>query len=313
MRFQMDRGLKFSLILHGVFVLMIIIGMPSFFHKDPELLTPIPIEFMADAPVAEKSSAPVKKIEDKKPEPPKEEPKPKPKPKPVEEKPDPAPPQEEVTPEPKPEPLKEQPKPEPKPEPVAIPEPKPEAVKLPEKKPEPPKKKEEPKPEPKPKEKPKPKKKDEKPQEKKNRLSSVLKNLKKEVEDNTPTNEDKLNDIKDTVSSPVSSNNVSDVLTQDELSALRRQIAACWNIPAGSKDAKELVIEVRVWTNPDRTVRNAEVVDTGRMARDPYFRTAAESALRAVRHSNCNPLMLPANKYDQWKEFTFVFNPQDML
>jgi hypothetical protein len=322
----MDRGLKFSLILHGAFVLMIIIGLPSF-HRDLDLLTPIPVELMSAAEMAEQSSAPIKKVQDtKKPEPPKEQPKPKPKPKPVEEKPEPAPPQEEVKPEPapepepEPEPPKEQPKPEPKPEPAPTPEPKPEAIKIPEKKPEPPKKEEPPKPEPKPKDKKEPKKTDKKAEPKKkkedpkpkNALSSILKNLKKEV-DSTPADPDDVNDLKDTESSPISSNNVSDVLTQDELSALRRQISGCWNVPAGSKDAKDLVIEVRVWTNTDRTVSKAEIVDSGRMARDPSFRTAAESALRAVRHPSCSPLMLPRNKYDQWKVFTFVFNPQDML
>ena len=139
-----------------------------------------------------------------------------------------------------------------------------------------------------------------------------LKNLKKEVQDAPETDEKDLKDLKDT-SSPLSANNVSDVLTQDELSALRRQIAGCWNMPAGAKDAKDLIVEIKVWTNQDRTVQRAEVVDTGRMSRDPYYRTAAESALRAVKHPECNPLMLPLNKYDQWKVFTFVFNPREML
>jgi hypothetical protein len=323
----MDRGLKYSLVLHCALIFMIVIGLPSMFQREPDLLTPIPIELMSAAEMAEQSSAPLKKVPKDKPEEPKDQPKPKPKPKPTEETPE--PPKEEVKPEPvkeepKPEP-KVEPKPEPKPEPLkeqpkpeAKPEPKPEGIKPPEKKPEPPKEKDPPKPVPKPKPKdtpkpkPEPKKKDEKPQPK-NKLSSVLKNLKKEIEDNTPTKDLDVNDFKETDSSPVSATNVSDMLTQDELSALRRQIKACWNMPAGALGASDLVVEIRVQTNPDRTVRHAEIVDTGRMSRDPYFRTAAESALRAVHHPMCNPLMLPPNKYDQWKSFVFLFNPQDML
>ena len=65
--------------------------------------------------------------------------------------------------------------------------------------------------------------------------------------------------------------------------------------------------------NPDATVRGARVVDSARMNSDPYFRAAAESAMRALVHPDCIPLKLPLNKYDVWKNFTFNFDPSKML
>ena len=64
-----------------------------------------------------------------------------------------------------------------------------------------------------------------------------------------------------------------------EVDALRAQIARCWSIPAGARDAENLIVEIRVEMNPDMTVRRADIVDKARMNRDPFYRTAAESAL----------------------------------
>lgn len=46
---------------------------------------------------------------------------------------------------------------------------------------------------------------------------------------------------------------------------------------------------------------------------DSYFRAAADSVLRAIRNPRCNPLELPADKYDLWKEMTVTFDPREML
>ena len=102
-------------------------------------------------------------------------------------------------------------------------------------------------------------------------------------------------------------------LSVGELDAIRDQIADCWNIPAGAKGAEDLIVDIFVRMNPDGTVRAAEVTDKSRMRVDPFFRTAAESAIRALRNPRCSPLRLPLDKYDLWKTFTIGFNPRDML
>jgi hypothetical protein len=46
---------------------------------------------------------------------------------------------------------------------------------------------------------------------------------------------------------------------------------------------------------------------------DPFYRSAAESALRAVLNPQCSPLKLPPEKFDQWKTLELTFNPKDLL
>ena len=94
---------------------------------------------------------------------------------------------------------------------------------------------------------------------------------------------------------------------------VRHQIARCWNVPAGARDAKDLVVEIKVIVDPDGTVRQATIVDQGRVGSDPYFRAAAESARRAFFNPLCRPLHLPAEKYAIWKDLVVDFSPKDIL
>ena len=94
---------------------------------------------------------------------------------------------------------------------------------------------------------------------------------------------------------------------------VREQISHCWNIPAGARDAKELVVEIRVAVLPDGNVQQATIVDQGRAEADPFFRAAAESARRAFFNPLCRPLRLPAEKYEMWKNMVVDFSPKDLL
>ncbi len=97
------------------------------------------------------------------------------------------------------------------------------------------------------------------------------------------------------------------------MDALKQQLSQCWNIPASAKDAQDLVVELDVEVNPDRSVASATIVDQGRMASDPVFRAAALSAKRALSIPACMPLALPPDKYDEWKSMTLRFDPKEML
>ena len=100
-------------------------------------------------------------------------------------------------------------------------------------------------------------------------------------------------------------------LTASELDLVREQIARCWNINAGARDAKDLVVEIRASVQPDGTVTQATIVDQGRM-NDPVWRAAAESARRAFFNPMCTPLKLPPDKYDTWKDLDVDFSPKDI-
>ncbi|MDD9877357.1 MAG: energy transducer TonB, partial [Magnetovibrio sp.] len=209
----------------------------------------------------------------------------------------------EPEPEPEPEVAKLPPEPEPEPQPDPEPKPAPQA---------------EPTPPPKPKlsgvrppRKPKPP----------DTFASVLKTLealKKKPRVKQPEEKPKPKPafeqtIAEALKRPEKRHNPQQPLSDSEINAVRRQIQRCWNLPAGAKDAENLVIEVAVKLNRDGTVREARVVDAQRMHTDPFFRTAAEAARRAVLNPRCNPLKLPPEKYQLWQQMTLNFNPSEMF
>ena len=84
-------------------------------------------------------------------------------------------------------------------------------------------------------------------------------------------------------------------------------------MPIGARNPEELVVEIKIQVNRDRTVRDAIIVDSARAAGDKFFRTMAESARRAVRNPKCSPLKLPPDKYNEWREITMTFDPSKMV
>ncbi len=175
-------------------------------------------------------------------------------------------------------------------------------------------------PSPKPKNKPEPPRPAEQPQQ--DQLMSVLKNVAKlKPQTSAPPAPDAPKSDTNKIGATNVTNGgqngfgpaLSDRLTISAEDALRRQIQQCWNIPAGARDAEKLIVEVLIEVNPDRTVRSAQIVDQGRANSDPFYRAAAESALRALRNPKCSPLELPPDQYEQWKTIHFTFDPRDML
>ncbi len=199
-------------------------------------------------------------------------------------------------------------KPDPAPTPPAPPVTKPDpAPKPPD--PIPDKKAEAPKPPPPKKEEPK----KEPPKPKADPFDSILKNLTKTQP--TPTKEQpKPQQVQQPYVPPPptqTASNLSAQLSRSEMDGIRDRIRPCWNFPAGAKDADQLFVEIEVQMNPDATVREARIRDSGRMS-DSYYRSAAESALRAVLNPACQPLPLSPEKYNTWKSMTLRFDPRDL-
>ncbi|MCB1531299.1 MAG: energy transducer TonB [Alphaproteobacteria bacterium] len=273
-----------STVFHIVVFVFAAVGMP-FMAKDAldNISPPINIEIVDVSDISQTNKpAPPQKVEEK-PEPPPEK-KDTPDQMTAEMPPDlvtPKPPDieelEEVPPPPKPEPEKK----------VAEEKPKP----VPEK----------PKAKPKP---PEPKKTQE------DQFANLLKNLTPEEKKST-AEENAESDSKGGELTQIAT--LGDQMTISELDALRQQIAPCWNVPAGAKYAEELTVEVRVNMNPDGTVQNASILNQSRYNRDSHFRAAADAAVRALRNPRCQPLKLPAEKYNQWKTIVVNFDPREML
>lgn len=169
--------------------------------------------------------------------------------------------------------------------------------------------KKKPEPKKKPQEQPKPAAKkvaEKKPEKKKDNkaFDSLLKNVTDKKTDVRPVSHTPGND-------PNAEEDISKILSSSELSALRQQVASCWNIPAGAKNASDLVVEVHVTLDGQGNVKTAKVVGGNRA--HPYFQAASESAARAVQNPRCNPLKIPPQRLAQMQSFTFRFNPQYMF
>ncbi|MFO0995475.1 MAG: cell envelope integrity protein TolA [Alphaproteobacteria bacterium] len=280
----MRTGAILSAVLHLAVVLFAWIGWPLI-NRDrplPEMAIPVEVVNLAPHPT---------------PEPEKSEPKAEPKAEPKEAK---APPPPPSSPPPAPAPAAEQ---------------EAEAIPLPTKpappKPEPPKDSAKPTPQAEPQVRPVLKEKPAPPT--KNLMANVLKTVEQlKQEAPKPEPAQKTSDAPQKDRQQIS--NVERARREQQLSDLvRQQIAGCWNVPIGAKDVQNMIVDIHMQLGPDGTVLRAEPVDSARMASDSFYRAFAESAIRAVRNPRCNPLKLPVDSYDIWRDMTLTFNPKDLV
>ena len=133
-------------------------------------------------------------------------------------------------------------------------------------------------------------------------ISTVLRDL--ENQDKEFKKEQEASEIKQ---DEVFTEKVGPSMTISEIDLLRQQLHACLNLNVGVANLKEIKPVIFIEVNSDRTVKSAKVVNKEKL-NDPSFRTAAEAAMRAVNNPDCSPLLLPKDKYDQWKEINFTFD-----
>lgn len=98
-------------------------------------------------------------------------------------------------------------------------------------------------------------------------------------------------------------------MSLSELDALRAKISQCWIPPVGGMGAEQIKVRLRLRLNPDGTLVNPPEI----VAREssPFFQVAADSALRAVWQ--CQPYVLPAAKYELWRDMILNFDPREMF
>ena len=142
----------------------------------------------------------------------------------------------------------------------------------------------------------------------KNRSSSsqaILRNLAEANEINQK--KDIVNQIKESLKNQNQNLNVTEEkkATATEIDILRNHVRQCWNAPYAANELNK-IINLKIFTNPDGSVVNVEIIDVAFYKKDPIYRAAADSARRAVK--DCSPLPLPKNKYDLFKIFTFNFD-----
>ena len=141
-----------------------------------------------------------------------------------------------------------------------------------------------------------------KPNKKTFNVSTVLKDL--ENKDQEFKKEQETSDVKQ---EEVFTEKVGETMTISEIDLLKQQLHSCLDLNAGVANLKLVKPVLVIQVNPDRTVKDFTLLNPEKLV-DPAFRTAAEAAMRAVNNPDCSPLLLPADKYDFWKEITFKFD-----
>jgi len=143
-----------------------------------------------------------------------------------------------------------------------------------------------------------------------NQLQSVLKSIEQVKRD---FSDKKKNTEKTESEDKVTPTKLGINLSISEIDAIRRHFEKCWNIPSGAREAGNLATEIKVRFNKKGNVLDARIINVSRMKRDRYYRTAAESALRAVLNPRCQNAPLPENKFDKWKNLTLNFDPKSII
>ena len=106
--------------------------------------------------------------------------------------------------------------------------------------------------------------------------------------------------------------NLGEKLTISEKDAIRRQFYKCWIVPAGAKNIKDYKVSIRLKLNEEGEVIYSKIINNSQI-NNTFFRTLAESAVRAVNHPDCKRLKVPKKKYETWKETILDFDPSVMI
>ncbi len=145
-------------------------------------------------------------------------------------------------------------------------------------------------------------------------FAALLSQLKQEAKpDKTPQAKDATTTAENKTTSDAPYD-ASKPLALSEIDAIRGQFIPCWRMPIGAKDPKSLAALVRITLQSDGTVLTAELAASqrSRYASDPFFRAAADAAIRAAHQ--CSPLKnLPVDKYNSWRDLELNFDPSQLM
>ena len=269
-------GVLASLLFHGCLLGLAFLSLPESLRPDVAPEPFVPIELIADAEYAEQTSVPAASKE--------------PEPEPVEE-----PDLEEVT---EPDPVEPEPQAEVEPEPAPV-----------ESEPAPVPEKEEPDPE--PKKEPEPK-----PEEKPDGLDfDRLAGLVDKAKEDEPAPANAPSQTTEQADQDRAAVGLGDRLPASDEAKIRAALLDCWTPPIGAPEAEKLVVEVEFELNRDGTlsgtprVKNATQIN---LSGNRFWKVAEREAVNAV--IKCQPYsFLSQERYEQWREMKFNFNPSEML
>ncbi len=129
-------------------------------------------------------------------------------------------------------------------------------------------------------------------------------------------NKDDFNDVESLIANNAKDEDYKPGLPMSisEKDAIKQQIMQNWDVLPGAKDAKDMVVTLRIALAPDGAVTNVIIVNKIRYGSDNSYRASVDSAIRAVYKSS--PLKnLPPEKYDVldgWRNLELNFDPREM-
>ena len=107
----------------------------------------------------------------------------------------------------------------------------------------------------------------------------------------------------------VDAEEVSQEVTASEMDAIKQTLSRCWHVPGGIRGAADMAIPVEIWVDADGKITHHKV---HAQASSPEMSAAIKSAERAVSDPRCQPLPIPKEKYEQFKNMIMDFNPRNM-
>ncbi len=153
-------------------------------------------------------------------------------------------------------------------------------------------------------------------QKQKKRVDNILKSIEKIKSENNNKQVSKTTDLEPNKkldeNDKVKRINFGEKLTISEKDAIRRQFYKCWIVPAGAKNIKDYTVSIKLKLNKDGEVISSKIINSAKM-NNTFFRTLAESAVRAINHPDCKILKVPKKKYETWKETILDFDPSVMI
>ena len=142
------------------------------------------------------------------------------------------------------------------------------------------------------------------------KAESILKSIEK-IKSQTKKNNKEIKK-EDEKTSEEKATNLGEKLTISEKDAIRRQFYSCWIVPAGAKNIKDYKVSIKLRLDASGQVTSSKLTNSLKNS-DPFYRTLAESAVRAVNHPDCKKLKVPERKYETWKEMILDFDPSLMI
>ncbi|MGH6872818.1 MAG: hypothetical protein ACREHE_15050 [Rhizomicrobium sp.] len=111
-------------------------------------------------------------------------------------------------------------------------------------------------------------------------------------------------------------NGVGDMnqMNADLKAALQGEIAQCWSPPVGAPHPERLIVDFELFLNKDGSVAQPPQLSADSAAAaagDPFMRAAVDAARRAIY--TCAPYKLPPDRYNDWRDITFTFDPAKMV